>query len=201
MKRLLRSRDSPELRCWLAMLACASAAPLSVLLLLAMGRTTVLPISPGVSVMNEYGCCSQGLAFTRTGAQDLVSWFRESRTGFVDVLIEESGDRNPGRGRSALVTPVIQHVGSRSFKDADTRQPLIKGLSTAERIWSFDFERRLSDWRAERLRFKGTRVARGLEDRLWSSSHALVKSRTPDMSVSCCHLYERLACVIPSLGT
>lgn len=188
MKRLLRSRDSPELRCWLAMLACASAAPLPVLLLLAMGRTTVL-------------CCSQGLAFTRTGAQDLVSWFRESRTGFVDVLIEESGDRNPGRGRSALVTPVIQHVGSRSFKDAGTRQPLIKGLSTAERIWSFDFERRLSDWRAERLRFKGTRVARGLEDRLWSSSHALVKSRTPDMSVSCCHLYERLACVIPSLGT
>jgi hypothetical protein len=136
MKRLLMSR--------VVMVACVSAAPLTVLLCFAVGRTTLLPLSAGVSVMNRYGCCSQGLVFPRASAQDLVSWFRESRIGFVDVLIEEYGDRNPGRDRFALVPPVIQHVGRRSSKDADTREPPAGGLSAAERIWSFEFERRLS---------------------------------------------------------
>jgi hypothetical protein len=98
--------------------------------------------------MNKYGCCSQGLVFSRASAKDLVLWFRESQLGFVDVLIEEYGDRNPGSDRFALIPPVIQHVGRRSSKDVDTRPRAREGLSAAETIWSFEFERRLSDWPA-----------------------------------------------------
>jgi len=136
-KRLLASRA--------VKVACAAAAPLSVLLFFAVGRTTWFPLPPGVRVMNKYGCCSQGLVFSRASAKDLILWFRESRLGFVDVLIEEYGDRNPGSDRFALIPPVIQHVGSRSSKDVDTRRRTREGLSTAEQIWSFEFERRLSD--------------------------------------------------------
>jgi hypothetical protein len=95
--------------------------------------------------MNKYGCCSQGLVFSRASAKDLTLWFQESRLGFVDVLIEEYGDRNPGSDRFALIPPVIQHVGSRSSKDVDTRRRAKGVLFAAETIWSFEFERRLSD--------------------------------------------------------
>lgn len=135
VKRLLMSR--------VVTTACIGATPLLVLLFFAVGRTTLLPLSPGVSVMNKYGCCSQALVFPRASAQDLVLWFQESRIGFVDVLIEEYGDRNPSRDRFALIPPVIQHVGRRSSKNTESDEPSANGLSAAERIWSFEFERRL----------------------------------------------------------
>jgi len=50
LKRFLMSR--------VVMVACVSVAPLTVLLCFAVGRTTLLPLSAGVSVMNRCGCCS-----------------------------------------------------------------------------------------------------------------------------------------------
>ncbi|KAM0714696.1 hypothetical protein Q7P37_009713 [Cladosporium fusiforme] len=119
---------------------CFVVEPLLILLLFATGRVTLQSFPTGVRVMNEYGCCSQGLVFPRPKAQDLVSWFGKEPVGFVDSQIEKFADQHSDGERLALVPPVIQHVGSKSTKDQNDSSQDSQHRSAAEQIWSFRFE-------------------------------------------------------------
>jgi hypothetical protein len=106
----------------------------AILLFFALGRMTVLPVSAGVREMARFGCCSQALVFPRSKALELVSYFKDRRTGFVDVLTEEFAEQR-GELRFAITPSVVQHVGRESSKYTN-RGPIIK-----EGIWNFQFER------------------------------------------------------------
>jgi hypothetical protein len=118
-----------------------------ILFFFALGRVTVLPISPGVHEMPQFGCCSQAFVFPSTKARDLVSYFKDRHTGYMDVMTEEyANERN--ELRFAITPSVVQHVGRKSSK-GDDYGPMSKwGLSVAEKIWSFSFE--TLDWRVLR---------------------------------------------------
>ncbi|KAF2469505.1 uncharacterized protein BDR25DRAFT_228781 [Lindgomyces ingoldianus] len=122
-------------------------------LFFALGRVTVLPLSAGVNEMPKYGCCSQGFVFPREKAMNLGKFFEERKAGFVDVLTEDYADRNKEL-RWAIMPSVIQHVGRKSSK-VDDYGPMSKfGMTVAEKIWNFGFERYNADelrrehWRA-----------------------------------------------------
>ncbi|PSN72322.1 integral membrane protein-like protein [Corynespora cassiicola Philippines] len=115
-----------------------------ILLFFALGRVTVNPRAPGVALMSKYGCCSQGFVFPRRKAAILADYYLERKIGFVDVLTEEYAD-NRGELRYAITPSVIQHVGRRSSKVDDYGPSSKYGLSVAEKIWSFAFERYDSD--------------------------------------------------------
>ncbi|KAF2660596.1 integral membrane protein-like protein [Lophiostoma macrostomum CBS 122681] len=129
------------------MLLSMSISTALILVFFSLGRVTVLPLAAGVNEMPKYGCCSQGFVFPREKALTLVNFLEEKKLGFVDVLTEEYADAN-GELRWAITPSVIQHVGRRSSK-VDDYGPMSKhGLSVAEKIWNFAFER----YDAEQLR-------------------------------------------------
>jgi len=106
----------------------------------ALGRATVRPLPTGVNYMPAFGCCAQGFVFPRNKAIELVSYLQDRRVGFVDVLIEEYADKNE-QLRWAITPSVIQHVGRKSSKVDDYGPQSKHGLSVAETIWNFDFEK------------------------------------------------------------
>lgn len=117
-----------------AILLAYSGLMVAILLFFALGRMTVLPIPPGISEMNKFGCCSQALVFPRQKALELVSFFGDRRAGFADVLIEEfAGQRS--ELRFAVTPSLVQHVGLESSKRTGDA-PVIR-----EGIWNFRFER------------------------------------------------------------
>ena len=64
----------------------------------------------------------------------MVSYFRNRRSGFVDVLIEDYANERDEL-RYAITPSVVQHVGRTSSK-MDDYGPLIK-----QKVWSFSFEK------------------------------------------------------------
>lgn len=106
----------------------------AILLFFALGRMTVLLVPIGVRKMAKFGCCSQALVFPRTKALELVSYFRNRRTGFMDVLPEEYANLKT-KPKFATTPSLVQHVGRESCKRTD-RGPVLR-----EEIWSFRFER------------------------------------------------------------
>ena len=130
-----------------ASLAWCSLCVVLIALYFALGRATVLPLPAGVNYMPQFGCCAQGFVFPRNKAIELVHYLEERRVGFVDVLTEEYADENEEL-RWAITPSVIQHVGRKSSK-LDSAGPQGKhGLSVAETIWNFAFER----YKPEQLR-------------------------------------------------
>ncbi|KAF2251558.1 integral membrane protein-like protein [Trematosphaeria pertusa] len=110
-----------------------------IALFFALGRVTVLPLSPGISLMPQYGCCSQAFVFPRSKALELATYFRDRRLGFPDVLIEDYANER-GELRWAMTPSVVQHVGRKSSKVDDFGPASKHGMSVAEKIWSFNFE-------------------------------------------------------------
>ena len=129
--------------------------PLCLTLYFAAGKPTVQPLPAGVNVMNSFGCCSQGLVFSRGMAQRLKGWYAKRGIGFADALTEEFGDRF-GHVRWAITPSVLQHVGSRSSKVEGGEE---RGMSIAAKMWSFAFE--IND--ADNLRWEHDRAI-GLSD-------------------------------------
>lgn len=133
------------------------SAPISIavtLFFFSIGRITVLPLPTGVNYMPKYGCCSQGFVFPREKAMKLVHWFEEKKYGFVDMLTEEFADQN-GELRWAITPSVIQHIGRKSSKVDDYGPKSKWGMSVAEKIWNFGFEK----YDAEELRIEHDRIA------------------------------------------
>ncbi|KAF2114188.1 integral membrane protein [Lophiotrema nucula] len=111
-----------------------------IVLFFSIGRATVLPLPVGVNYMPKYGCCSQGFVFPRQKALTMASYYTSRKTGFVDVLTEEYADQH-NELRWAITPSVIQHVGRKSSKVDDYGPGSKHGLSVAETIWNFEFER------------------------------------------------------------
>jgi hypothetical protein len=106
----------------------------AILLFFALGRVAVLPVPAGVREMARFGCCSQALVFPRSKALELVSYFKDRRSGFMDVLTEEFAEKR-SELRFAITPSVVQHIGRESSKRTD-QGPIIK-----QGIWNFRFER------------------------------------------------------------
>lgn len=119
----------------------------AIVLFFGIGRVTVWPLAPGISLMPKYGCCSQGFVFPRGRALMLTTYFADRHTGAPDVLIEDFANEK-GELRWAITPSVVQHIGRKSSKKDDYGDMSKYGMSVAEKIWSFGFER--LDWRALR---------------------------------------------------
>ncbi|KAF1995951.1 hypothetical protein P154DRAFT_548202 [Amniculicola lignicola CBS 123094] len=111
-----------------------------ILIFFSLGRATVLPLHNGVSEMPKYGCCSQGFVFPREKALTLAKHYEERKFGFVDVLTEEYADTH-GELRWAITPSVVQHVGMKSSKVDDYGPDSKFGMTVAEKIWNFRFEK------------------------------------------------------------
>jgi hypothetical protein len=129
----------------------------AILLFFALGRMTVLPIPAGVREMPRFGCCSQALVFPRSKALELVSYFKDRRTGFMDVLTEDFAEQRDEL-RFAITPSVVQHVGRESSKRTN-QGPIIK-----KGIWSFRFER--YEWEELKREHEAHLKNRWLEDDL-----------------------------------
>lgn len=120
-------------------LAVVVALLFTILLFFAAGKTTVLALPRGVNEMNQYGCCSQGLVFPRTKAQEIADFFEVRKVGFVDMLIEEYADEH-GEFRWALTPPVLQHIGRKSSKGDDFGEASKDSMPLAAKLWNFQYE-------------------------------------------------------------
>ncbi|CAG8241734.1 unnamed protein product [Penicillium salamii] len=95
------------------------------------GRQTMWPISPGVHEMNKYGCCSQGLVFTRAIIPDFLEHTDLTTDWLVDMMIEKVAD-DEGWTRWAVIPPLLQHVGAISSKGHGFDD-------SAKTLWNFRF--------------------------------------------------------------
>ncbi|KAI8938162.1 hypothetical protein NX059_005827 [Plenodomus lindquistii] len=107
-------------------------------LFFALGRMTVLPPTPGVHLMQQFGCCSQAFVFPNIKALELVSYFKERHLGYVDVLTEDFANENDEL-RYAITPSLVQHMGREQgrWKPGGMSK---WGMGVGERIWSFGFE-------------------------------------------------------------
>lgn len=121
-------------------IAIYATLALVILLYFGLGRITVLPMPHGVHEMPQFGCCSQAFVFPNTKAVELVAYFKERHLGYMDVLTEDFANER-GELRYAVTPSLVQHIGRKSSK-GDDYGPMSKwGMSVAEKIWSFNFER------------------------------------------------------------
>jgi hypothetical protein len=118
---------------------CGIFLPLCIILFFAAGRVTVFPLPQGVNEMNNFGCCSQGLIFSRTMAQNMIDWYEIKKEGFVDMLTEQYGN-DFDYPRWAMTPSVLQHIGRKTSKDDGSQANTRGKRSEAETIWNFAFE-------------------------------------------------------------
>ncbi|KAF2714433.1 hypothetical protein K504DRAFT_3300 [Pleomassaria siparia CBS 279.74] len=137
-----------------ANLAWCSICVVAIAFYFALGSGTVLPLPAGVNHMPAFGCCAQGFVFPRNKAFELTQYLEDRRVGFVDVLTEEYADEKDEL-RWAITPSVIQHVGRKSSKVDESGPKGKHGLSVAETIWNFAFEK----YDAESLRREHKGVA------------------------------------------
>ena len=135
---------------------CLFYTPACILLFFLAGRVSMLPLSPGVHQMPNFGCCAQGFVFSREMAPKVIHRLRMKNSGFVDMLLEEWADEEH-LVRWAVVPSLLQHVGGRSSKGDDFGGAGKWEKSVAEKIWSFGFE-----MHRERERGNSDRVAEEL---------------------------------------
>jgi hypothetical protein len=124
---------------WVSAGICFVCVPLGIVLFFAAGKTTMLPLTPGINKMNNYGCCAQGLVYPRHKVPQLIEWFEATRIGFADMLVEQYANDHHEQ-RWALTPSVLQHVGMKSSKKDDSGFEVTHSRTAAETIWNFAFE-------------------------------------------------------------
>ncbi|RMZ91415.1 hypothetical protein DV736_g1337, partial [Chaetothyriales sp. CBS 134916] len=96
--------------------------PTFIVLFFMAGKQTVMPIREGISVMNKYGCCSQGFIFPRSIIPDFLACTDLTTDWLVDMMIEKIANQE-GWTRWVTVPSLLQHIGATSSKgygfDAD----------------------------------------------------------------------------------
>ena len=121
---------------WTVGTICLLIGPMCIALFFAAGRLTVAGPSRGINKMNNYGCCSQAFLFQRDRVPELIEYYEERGTGYIDVITEEYSNKHE-LTRWALTPSVFQHVGSTSSKSTSASR---WGRNNAENIWNFSFE-------------------------------------------------------------
>ncbi|KAL4971664.1 hypothetical protein BDW66DRAFT_145681 [Aspergillus desertorum] len=124
---------------------CFGCVPLLIILYFLAGRVTMLPMKPGIHLMNAHGCCSQALMFPRENVPALLDYMEKARYArplAVDSVIERMADAND-LDRLAIVPSQMQHVGAASYKE-EKKQYQLKGphpVQGAHGVWSMGFEK------------------------------------------------------------
>lgn len=121
---------------WTVGVVVGICMPLMWVLYFLAGRLSMQPLPLGVTRMDRYGCCSQGLVFAR---EKLPLVLRELEPGVAltlmpDQRIEALADRSR-LARWALVPSVFQHVG----RESSSGEP--------QKTWNFQFELTREIWR------------------------------------------------------
>jgi hypothetical protein len=136
---------------------CLTFVPACIALYYLSGRVSVQPRPPGVSLMNNYGCCAQGLVFPEEIMPALVARLESVPPGPADVAIEAWADAE-NLDRWALTPSVIQHIGKHTMKQlTELDKPNeMYSIGAARGLWSYAFELHDSEvLRVEHLRVTG----------------------------------------------
>ncbi|KAL3454648.1 hypothetical protein BJX65DRAFT_5239 [Aspergillus insuetus] len=126
-------------------IVCFVCVPLLIVLYFLAGRVTMLPMRPGIHLMNGHGCCSQALIFPRENVPLLLEKMHQARYEHpyaVDSVIERLADAT-GLDRLVIVPSQMQHIGAVSYKENRDRYDL-KGphqVQGAHGVWSMGFEK------------------------------------------------------------
>jgi len=118
---------------------CLVCAPACIVLYFAAGRLSVQPLSPGVYEMPKFGCCAQGLVFSRRMVPKVIARLAQMREGYVDEIIEAWGNEL-SLVRWVTIPSLLQHIGGHSSKGDDFGSKSKYDRSVAEKIWNFGFE-------------------------------------------------------------
>jgi hypothetical protein len=121
--------------CLVILLFCT---PCTIGLYYAAGRLTMSPLQHGVILMDTHGCCSQAFLFYRDRVPDLIKYYEDQGSGWIDQMTEKYANEK-ALHRYALVPSVFQHIGSSSSKGDDTDGGKQTKFVAAHR-WNFDFE-------------------------------------------------------------
>ncbi|KAL4929207.1 uncharacterized protein BDV17DRAFT_262087 [Aspergillus undulatus] len=143
-RRSIRPMQGALTNSFIAVL-CFGCVPLLIILYFLAGRVTMLPMKPGIHLMNSHGCCSQALVFPRENVPALLDYMNKARYAkpyAVDSVIERMANAND-LDRFAIVPSQMQHVGAASFKENKDHYDL-KGphqVQGAHGVWSMGFEK------------------------------------------------------------
>lgn len=124
---------------------CFICIPAAICLYFMAGRVTMQPMSPGVHLMNDRGCCSQALLFPRHRIPQLLDHLYDLQVQWptpVDSAIEQLADREKF-DRLAISPSQFQHVGAASYKE-NRKSYALEGPHTvrgAHGVWSMGFEK------------------------------------------------------------
>ncbi|KAI1391749.1 uncharacterized protein F4822DRAFT_104532 [Hypoxylon trugodes] len=118
---------------------CGVCTPMLIGLFFAAGRNCMLPITPGVHLMHQYGCCAQGLVFPqRQVVNHLLPLYRDTQDNHaaVDTFLEDWANSHDSL-RWAVTPVLIQHVGGKSSHGAGDQE---SGLLTDDMPFDYSFE-------------------------------------------------------------
>ncbi|KFY96120.1 hypothetical protein V500_02568 [Pseudogymnoascus sp. VKM F-4518 (FW-2643)] len=136
---------------------CLIFVPACIVLYFLAGRVSMQPLPPGVSLMNNYGCCAQGLVFSQDIMPSLVARLESVPPGPADVAVETWAIEKDFE-RWALTPSVIQHIGRKTMKQVfgEPDKPSERySIGAARGLWNFGFE--LHD--SEALKFEHMKVS------------------------------------------
>jgi hypothetical protein len=94
---------------------CLVTIPAFTGLYFMIGKYSVHPLQ-GLVLMDEHGCCTQGLIFPRQNVPQLMAYLEQERSGQTDAMIEDFATK-AGLRRYALAPQQLQHIGLRSSRD------------------------------------------------------------------------------------
>ncbi|KFY38783.1 hypothetical protein V494_04202 [Pseudogymnoascus sp. VKM F-4513 (FW-928)] len=121
---------------------CLAFVPACIILYFLAGRVSMQPLPPGVSLMNNYGCCAQGLVFSQDIMPRLVARLESVPPGPADVAVETWAIEEDFE-RWALTPSVIQHIGRKTMKQVfgEPDKPSERySIGAARGLWNFGFE-------------------------------------------------------------
>jgi hypothetical protein len=99
---------------WTLAAVCCIILPAFIVLFFQAGKASMLPPRPGVRA-EAFGCCSQGLVFSREKALFLLDRLREQESGQVDLILNGIAWQE-GLLRYAQYPVMMQHIGMSDFE-------------------------------------------------------------------------------------
>ncbi|KAI1453245.1 integral membrane protein [Annulohypoxylon moriforme] len=118
---------------------CGVCTPMLIGLFFAAGRNCMMPKTPGVHLMHQYGCCAQGLVYPQRQVLDhLLPLYRDTQDSHaaVDTFLEDWAN-NHDELRWAVTPVLIQHVGGKSSHGAGDQE---SGSLTDDMPFDYSFE-------------------------------------------------------------
>lgn len=125
---------------------CGLTIPGIVVYFFQSGKASLLPPQPGVHREDGFGCCNQGILYSRKHVADLASYLDEKAKDKPHDNAIMDYSREKRLARFALYPMMVQHVGFRSIINPNRRDDM--------EVWSMAFEsldQRLLERQHERM--------------------------------------------------